>query len=122
MFTFSKIKLRQIRDGVSKTIAIGERHIPPLNPTENPATQQSSVGDTAFFASDNWRAILAGSQGGIALGPQDRSAEKFGGEHSQIAQFVFLDGHVATLDKGIAEPTLQALCTIGDGLVVDADH
>lgn len=118
MFTFSKIKLRQVRDGVSKTIAVGERHIPPVDPQENPRRQQSTIGDTAFFASDNWRAILSGALGGIATGPEDRDAEKFGSEHAGICQMVFLDGHVDSLDRSITEAALQSLCTIGDGSTV----
>ncbi len=30
MFTFSRIQSRQVSDGLSKTLAVGERHIPPL--------------------------------------------------------------------------------------------
>jgi prepilin-type N-terminal cleavage/methylation domain-containing protein len=118
MFTFSKIKLRQIKDGVSKTIGIGERHIPPSNPTARPGTQHRLVGDTAFFASDNWRVVLVGTSGGVAADINDPNVERFGSQHQQVTQFVFIDGHVEGNDKNMSFATLRALGHIGDGGIV----
>lgn len=115
MFTFSKIKLRQIKDGTSKTIGIGERHIPPINPAARPTTQHRLVGDTAFFAADNWRTVLVGTTGGIAADLEDPNVERFGSQHQQVTQFVFIDGHVESFDKNMSLEVLRNLGHIGDG-------
>ena len=118
MFTFSKIKLRQVIDGVSKTICVGERHIPPIDPKRPAGNQQRLAGDTAFFAADNWRSILVGTSGGMASSTSDPNVERFGSQHLQVVQFVFLDGHVTAYDKQMSVHTLRALGHIGDGGVV----
>ncbi|HEY6565730.1 MAG TPA: DUF1559 domain-containing protein [Pirellulaceae bacterium] len=117
LFTFSKIKLRRVRDGLSKTLAIGERYIPPKDP-RFPLRQHQLQGDSAFFAGDNWRVILAGALGGIVVNPATPDSEHFGSEHPQISQFAVLDGSVQVLRKELEEATFRALCTIGDGRTV----
>ncbi len=121
LFTFSKIKIRRIRDGLSKTLAVGERHIRPGEQIRRPEMRHKLQGDTAFFAGDNWRTVLAGTQGGLAATRDDPSEEKFGSEHTDIVQFVLLDGHVQPLQKSIEETTLRLLSTIGDGQVASAE-
>ncbi len=118
MFTFSKIKARQVLDGLSQTFAIGERHIPAEVDAE-PGLEDHDKGDTAFFAADNPLAILAGTEKGLAKDRRDTDATKFGSEHNDIVHFAFLDGHVAAISTFIDLLTLQHLSTIADGQVVD---
>ena len=124
IFSFSKVKARQVTDGLSQTLAVGERHIP--DPDVAPATpvgrDHHAQGDTAFFAADNPTTIFGDTRDGIAQGRLDESNQKFGSEHSQLVHFVFLDGHVTALNTAIELTTLQHLSTIGDGQVIsDAD-
>ncbi len=120
IFSFSKIMARQVTDGLSQTLAIGERHIPdPEKAAASPAgTQHHAQGDTAFFAADTPTTIFGDTQEGIAENRSDESNQKFGSEHSQLVHFVFLDGHVTPINTAIETTTLQHLSTIGDGEVI----
>ena len=121
MFTFSKIKARQVTDGLSQTLAIGERHIPAEVETE-PGLEDHDKGDNAFFAADNPMTILAGTKDGLAADRYDTRNTLFGSEHNQIVHFVFLDGHVSAIDQSIDKFTLQRLSTIADGEVVERSN
>ncbi|QEG36800.1 DUF1559 domain-containing protein [Bythopirellula goksoeyrii] len=118
MFTFSKIKARQVIDGLSQTFAIGERHIPAEVDSE-PGLEDHDKGDTAFFAADNPAAVLAGTENGLATGQYDVDRAKFGSEHGELVHFAFLDGHVAAISTAIDMLILKNLSTIADGQVVD---
>ncbi len=118
MYSFSRISARRVRDGLSHTIAVGERHFPPVPTGTPPGLIHYSQGDTAFFAGDNRETALRGAAGGIAGDRQDPSREKFGSPHSGVTLFVFLDGHVGPIENGIDETELAALCVIGDGRIV----
>jgi prepilin-type N-terminal cleavage/methylation domain-containing protein/prepilin-type processing-associated H-X9-DG protein len=118
IFTRSMIKERQVTDGLSQTLAIGERHIPDEVDAEEGLVDHDK-GDTAFFAADNPLAILAGTEDGLATGPNDKRNWLFGSEHGQIVHFAFLDGHVTAIDLDVDQTTLERLSTIADGQVVD---
>ncbi len=117
IFTRSKVRARNVTDGLSHTLAVGERHIPE-EVAAAPEMEHYEQGDTAFFAGDTPKTIFAGTENGLAQGPQDRSAEKFGSEHDGITHFVYLDGHVKGIDDSVDKTTLQRLSTIADGEVV----
>ena len=121
MFSGSRIGLNSASDGLSKTIAIGERHIPPVPPATLPIMQNYFQDDTAFLSGDQPRTVLAGALGGIATGPIDTGTAKFGSNHLGVTQFVYLDGHVATLSDYIADNAFRALCTIAGGEPVSID-
>ena len=116
------MKDRQIEDGLSNTIVVGERHIPPEQENPIAGLQQLAQGDTAFFSGDIPYTILRSSRDGLAEGPQDPSFEKFGSEHSGISQFAFLDGHVQVIAHTIDILTFQLLTSIGDGNVIATDQ
>ncbi|TWT86142.1 Fimbrial protein precursor [Pseudobythopirellula maris] len=96
IFSGSRIKGRQVTDGLSKTLAIGERHIPPLD-ADDGRLGHFKQGDTCFLAADNIMAILRGTEDGLAVTPWDDDNDMFGSLHPGVAQFVFLDGHTQTL-------------------------
>jgi hypothetical protein len=121
IFSYSKIRLRQVKDGLSKTLAVGERYIRPKEQIRLVTMRHIFQGDTAFFSADNWRTIFAGSQGGLAIRRNDPSEGKFGSEHAEIVQFVLLDGHVLAIGKSVDEATLRMLSTIADGRTVSVD-
>ncbi|MEK6246602.1 MAG: DUF1559 domain-containing protein, partial [Planctomycetales bacterium] len=106
IFSGSRISVRAIKDGSSNTVAIGERHIPPVPLGTVAGMEHYAQGDTAFFAGDLPQTILAGASGGIATGLEDGALGKFGSSHSGVTQFVYLDGHVSTIEVGISPEEL----------------
>jgi prepilin-type processing-associated H-X9-DG protein len=120
IFSGSRIGARQVTDGLSKTIAVGEKHLPPVPAGTAPEMEHYAVGDTAFMAGDTRHAIFRGSENGLASGPDDPDTTKFGSEHASVVQFVYLDGHVEALQKDISKDTLKALSTIaGDEVIAE---
>ena len=113
---------RQVVDGLSNTIAVGERHVPPEQENPPGGIQQLAQGDTAFFSGDIPFTILRSSQTGMAEGPLDPSREKFGSEHTGLSQFAFLDGHVQAISNAIELQVFQLLTIVGDGMVVPLDQ
>ena len=122
IFTFSEVKGRQVEDGLSNTIAVGERHVPPEQENPIAGLKQLAQGDTAFFSGDISFTILRSSRDGLAEGPQDPSREKFGSEHNGISQFAFLDGHVQVIAHTIDILAFQLLTSIGDGQVIATEQ
>jgi prepilin-type N-terminal cleavage/methylation domain-containing protein/prepilin-type processing-associated H-X9-DG protein len=124
IFSGSRISARRVTDGLSKTLAVGERHIPPLDPSVTIMGAYFQA-DTAFLAGDNPWTIFRGSDAvrqippvsGLAANEYEPGTEKFGGPHPGVVMFTYLDGHVAGLSTDIEGLTLQALCTIAGGEV-----
>lgn len=121
MHTFSKVKARQVKDGLSKTLSVGERHI-PTGLESAPGLEDHDKGDNAFFAADNPLTILSGTQEGLATGRDDNRSFVFGSEHKQLVNFVFLDGHVSSIGQDIDLETLHYLSIIADGQVISAEN
>lgn len=116
IYTQSQVRDRHVTDGLSKTFAIGERHIPPLSVVDesDEAIAHLRIGDTAFFAADTAATILAGAKWGLADGPEDPVIVKFGSAHPQQTYFLFLDGHTTGLGGDVSLDVLQSLSVIGD--------
>lgn len=116
IFTYSRIITRHVTDGLSKTIAVGERHIPPPEPGVEPERVHLFQGDCAFLAGDTSWGIFADTKRGLADSPQDASRSKYGGQHPAVTLFVFLDGHVDAIENDTDLDTLRYYCVIGDGV------
>jgi prepilin-type processing-associated H-X9-DG protein len=116
IFSGSRIGARQVEDGLSKTIAIGERHLPPV-PTNTPEEMKDyAIGDTAAIPGDTPHTTFRCAEDGLAASTDDPDREKFGSSHSGgVVECVFLDGHVAGLHPDMAVNVLKALSTIGGG-------
>jgi prepilin-type N-terminal cleavage/methylation domain-containing protein len=118
LYTNSQLSVRQVTDGLSNTLAIGERHIRPVPANTPPEMEHFEAGDTAFLAGDCIQTVLAGADEGLATGFQDKRDHIFGSEHSGVVEFVYLDGHVDSLNQGIDKKTLLALSTYAGGEIV----
>ena len=101
IYTGSKISARSVTDGLSKTLAIGEKHFPPIESDWDVNEVHKEQGDTCFLAGDAIETIFRGTEDGLAVDPDDNDNEDFGGVHPGITLFVFLDGHV----EGLADNT-----------------
>lgn len=115
--TFSKVRGAQVTDGLSKTFAVGERHIPPPDSSVGATMVHFQQGDTAFFPSDTPHVLFRDTARGLADNDDgsDKSNRKFGSKHPGITQFVFLDGHVEAI-ANLTEPIiLKMYSAIGDG-------
>ena len=121
IFSGSKIKSRMVSDGLTKTFAVGERHIPPPDMTAPPEIRHHLQGDAAFHAGDTSWGIFADTERGLANSRLDSSRSKYGGEHSAVTLFVFLDGHVTSIQNDTDLDTLRAYCVIGDGQVIASE-
>jgi prepilin-type N-terminal cleavage/methylation domain-containing protein/prepilin-type processing-associated H-X9-DG protein len=113
--TMSRVKAAQVTDGLSKTFAVGERHIPPADPSWPAELVHCKQGDAAFFPADNPWTQFRDTFRGLADGPDDRSDRKFGSRHPGVTQFVFLDGHVDAIANDTDRPILWWYAAIGDG-------
>jgi prepilin-type N-terminal cleavage/methylation domain-containing protein/prepilin-type processing-associated H-X9-DG protein len=116
IFSGSHINARQVEDGLSKTIAIGERHLPPVPANTPEGMEHFAIGDTAAIPGDTPNTTFRCSGEGLATNIDDPSPDKFGSVHSGgVVQTVFLDGHVRSLKPDIALEVFKALSTIGGG-------
>ena len=123
IFSGSHISARQVEDGLSKTIAIGERHLPPVPENTPEEMKDYVIGDTAAIPGDTPNTTFRCAEDGLATGLDDPDKEKFGSSHSSgTVQCVFLDGHVAGLHPDMNLDVLKALSTIGGGEVVPTDN
>jgi len=118
IFSFSKTKDRFVTDGLSNTIVIGEKHKPQNPVATSPDMLHYDQGDTAFLAGDTPHTIFAGTGSGMATGPDDPARNKFGSEHADVAQFVFLDGHVKALPTSLDYKVFNLIGAIGDDQVI----
>jgi prepilin-type N-terminal cleavage/methylation domain-containing protein len=121
IFSFSKTKENYVTDGLSNTLVVGDKHKPQAPDNNNPEMQHYSQGDTAFLAGDAPHTIFAGTGEGLANGPTDGSRTKFGSEHADITQFVFLDGHVKSLPNSMDYKVLNLIGAIGDEQLIPDD-
>lgn len=113
-FTFSKISARHVTDGLTTTIAIGERHIVPPNEDSPAGMVHYDQGDTAFFSGDCAYTVLRDASAGLPLNATDGNTSSFGSEHMGQSHFVFLDGHARSLLHSIDVDLFKKLCAIGD--------
>ncbi|MFM8892856.1 MAG: DUF1559 domain-containing protein [Planctomycetia bacterium] len=112
--TMSNVKAAQVIDGLSKTFAVGDRHLPPSVPGAG-SMDGYNRGDTAFFPADTPHTLFRDTYRGLADSTADTNNRKFGSRHPGVTQFVFLDGHVDALDNGTPRDILKMYSAIGDG-------
>ena len=113
--TLSRVRAAQVSDGLSKTFAVGERHLPPVDPSWPPAMVHHRQGDTAFFAADTPATQFRDTYRGLASAPDDRNTRKFGSMHPGVVSFVFLDAHVQAISIDTDLNVLRWYSAIGDG-------
>ena len=126
------ITIKMIRDGASKTLLVGEKHVPsyaqgyaivpasllPAGHT-NANTYDNSIlnGDHAMTVGR-----FAGATKPLASSEDEQFNDNFGGPHSGICQFVFADGSVHTLSVEIDGLVLGYLANREDEKIITNDQ
>jgi hypothetical protein len=103
------VKLAAITDGTTNTILAGEKHVPLRHFGEG-------VLDSSTYNGDYPLSFTRG--GGMGLGIALSNTEwtwKFGSYHPYVCQFVFCDGSVHAIMKGLNADLLGALVTRDGG-------
>lgn len=114
LFSGSHVQIRDIVDGTSSTLMIGERGIPAAldHGWIICAFGRSGDGDT-----DNVLSTFDGLHAGAADGFDNRH---FWSWHSGVVHFGFADGSVRPISYQIDSQVLLSLATRADGEIVDA--
>ncbi len=119
--TKSQTRLRDILDGTSQTLLVGEKHVP----NTKYGLSGPSWGDGAIYNGDyprNYSRLAGLPRFGLGQGPNDLSGPwhcRFGSDHPGISQFAFSDGHVAALKNSTDMTVLNKLAVRNDGQIVD---
>lgn len=103
----SRTNLGMIKDGTQNTLMFGEKHV------ESGKFGTHVSGDNSGYNGDHpWSfSRPAGVNFPLAKSTTDVTRDAFGSYHSGICNFVFVDGHVQSLNVNIDGKTLEALVT-----------
>lgn len=126
-FRNSKLSLKDVTDGSSKTIAAGERAHQLGN-----ATWVGSVTGTSLFPDDGGVArpeteasagmVLGHAGEGVGPGAPGSDVNQFYSLHAAGANFVFVDGHVAFLPATLDVTIFKALATRAGGETISVNY
>jgi prepilin-type N-terminal cleavage/methylation domain-containing protein/prepilin-type processing-associated H-X9-DG protein len=122
----SQICFRDITDGTSTTIAIGERaslltQTPWAGAASNGTTRVTPGAPTSSTAIEGAPTQVLAHTGSHALNDTASDPDDFFSPHPAGVQFLFADGSVRLLRPGIAVNVLQALSTRAGGEYIKAD-
>ncbi len=108
----SRTRIGDIKDGLSNTIMIGEKHVPLGK------FGQSGSGDGSYYNGDPGNANttrVAGLSNLLARAPSDSYNLNFGSYHIGTCQFVLGDGSVRSLPVSVGGTVLSRLAVRNDG-------
>lgn len=106
------VPLIRIKDGLSNTLLIGEKHVP---------LDQFGVGgwDCSMYNGDM---VVCASRSGGTVYPLAQSIRdpgwKFGSYHANLCHFAFADGSVRPIFANINPDVLYLLSNMADGQVI----
>ena len=120
---------RQVSDGLSKTLFVGEKHIPLKDYGKMFGDAPNTYpGDSSIYNGENLEVSgrVAGPGFGLVSDPNWDDFPLginmyFGSVHPGISQFLFGDGHVEALDFEISTTVLGSMATKADAEVISDD-
>jgi prepilin-type N-terminal cleavage/methylation domain-containing protein len=113
------VKLRNITDGLSKTLFVGEKHV------HQDGLTRGDFGDSSIYNADDVMPTVryAGINRALASGPLEVKGAwnylNFGSWHPDICNFAMGDGSVRAVSTSIDTTTLAYLANRADGQVTD---
>ena len=113
----SQTKFREIRDGLSNTLFVGEKHVlPGTFGTNTPANVDANTGDGSIYNGDHPWVISRGAGPDFPLANRNTEFNsQFGSWHPGVCQFAMGDGSVQILSTDIEPVTLGRLAHRDDG-------
>jgi prepilin-type N-terminal cleavage/methylation domain-containing protein len=114
----SVISFRKIEDGLSKTILVGEKHLPDNDAFGKKAFDDNSVYNPDFHPTFS---RYGGPGSPIAASTTEPLTEnsQFGSWHSGVCQFVLGDASVRPISNSVEPRILARLTNIHDGEIID---
>jgi prepilin-type N-terminal cleavage/methylation domain-containing protein len=108
----SHTRFESIKDGLSNTIFVGEKHV------KLGTFGREDNGDGSIYNGDPTNANaarIAGPNNLLALSPTDVFRYQFGSYHAGVCQFLFGDGNVQALSVSVSGTVLSRLAARNDG-------
>jgi prepilin-type processing-associated H-X9-DG protein len=111
------MRMRAVTDGASKTLLIGEKHVPPRGFGYYRLPSGEFTFDSSIYNGDDYHITgrFAGVGFGLARSIDEPVNVNFGGAHPGVCQFAFVDGSVHALAVAMDEVTLGYLANRRDG-------
>lgn len=116
-----------VKDGVSNTIAVGDRWVGPAIPASSGIAMNDlgglagqSLPTTVRYANPDDRSTAGGLNSSFPSDKTDPSIYKFGGIDGRDCCFVFLDGSARWVPFDIEQQVYQFMASINDGGVIPA--
>lgn len=120
----SQTSFKKVVDGLSKTIFVGEKHVPENQDGDLPFGKKKYF-DNSIYNSDYHRTVARYGrlEAPLAQSPVEpirgESFTNFGSWHSGICNFGFGDGSTRSIKNSIDGTVLGYLCNIRDDQIVD---
>ncbi|MFI4874082.1 MAG: DUF1559 domain-containing protein [Blastopirellula sp. JB062] len=109
-------KLRDVLDGTSNTIAVGEAYTQYMREIDGPT--HANAGDFKVWVGTNNQHQNVVAEGGLAHVPNGTRDDSFASQHAGGVQYAFADGSVAFISENVDMVTFGRLVDKADGEVV----
>lgn len=114
----SEVRIRDVVDGTSKTVAVGEKY---LNPDDY-LTGQDGADNHSMYQGSDWDVIRWGSQTPRRDTPGLTGVvewQRFGSNHTSGVNVVMCDGSVRSLSFSVSQPIMALLTNRADEQILD---